>query len=223
MSPEMQKVLDNALSESYRGQVSGETAQSIRSILLGKMRDAANAQNGELADVYRTLSDGLNKAIKGSMTAADAEKWSAANRKYMNFKIYEDSLIPSPTEAAGDVPLKRLAAALERNRPNAYFQGKNTDYADLARLGQVIQPPGRSALLGASGLPVVRNVDDAVRIVTQPVLQSEFIQNYLTGMFPGQSLLRDIPAATGVMDTALRTGGLAYAPQYIKNNQQKRK
>jgi hypothetical protein len=223
MSPEMQRILDNALSESYRGQVSGETAQSIRSILLGKMRDAAKAENSELADVYRTLADGLNKAIKGSMSPADAKEWSAANRRYMNFKIYEDSLIPSPTEAAGDVPINRLAAALERNRPNSYFQGKNQDYADLARLGQIIKPPGRSALLGAQGLPIARNVDDVIRASTQPILQSEFIQNYLTGMFPGQMMLRDNPLATNMMDTALRTQGLAYANEQSKKNQQQKR
>jgi len=109
--------------------------------------------------------------------------------------------------ALGDVPINKMARVLEQNRPLSYVHGTG-DFAALAKLGQVIRPPGQSALLGETSLPIVRNAMDLAHGIAYPMIQSRGMQNYLTGSLPGQRLLRDLPGGPEAMDSLLRAAGL---------------
>jgi hypothetical protein len=220
MTPQIKELIDNALvTIASKQKVSGKVAQGIKSKLQDRMRDAYNAQtpNTELGDALKTIINGMDDAIGNTMTAAERAAWEKARRQYGNYKAVEDIMIrPTRQGAEGDVPVKNLASALERQFSGSYAKG-TADLAGVARLGQVIQPPGRSALLGESGFPVVRNAQDLGRAAIMPILQSKAVQNYLTGdlrvpgagFMPVQSLLRDSPRALRTNDAILRSMGLS--------------
>lgn len=208
-TPEMKKLINDALDVVVsKKTVPGETAQKIKSMLQDRMRDAFNSDKTELGDSLRTIVNGLDDSIADTMSAAELEGWKAARRKYANFKVLEDVMSrPTRSGAYGDVPANRLASALERSMGTSYSKG-TADLADLARLGQIIQPPGRSALLGESGIPGIRNAQDVGRMALMPVLQSPALgQAYLTGRLPLQPLLMNSPASLSAMDSILRYVG----------------
>jgi hypothetical protein len=175
---------------------------------MDRARDARAAENTELANGLEDLVDGLKKAIEGTMTGAERDAWKAANRKYANYKLVEEAFIKDPRSLAlGDVPINKMARVMEQNRPRSYVHGTG-DFANLAKLGQVIKPPGRSALLGESSLPIARNAMDVVHGAAYPILESLAMQRYLTGSLPVQRMMRDLPGAATTGDAALRIGGM---------------
>ena len=206
----LRSTIDDALDliASKPQGVSGEVAQRIRSKLMDRARDARAADNTELANGLEDIVAGLKDAITGTMTAAERKAWSEANRRYANYKLVEESFVKDPRSLAmGDVPINKLARVMEQNRPRSYVHGTG-DFSSLAKLGQVIRPPGRSALLGEQALPVIRNMMDAAHGVAYPVIESQLMQRYLTGGLPGQKLIRDIPGGAKTTDALLRAAGL---------------
>jgi hypothetical protein len=142
------------------------------------------------------------------MNATERQAWQQARRQYANYKAVEDIMTrPTRQGAEADVPVRNLASALERQFSGSYAKG-TADLAGVARLGQVIQPPGRSALLGESGYPIIKNAQDLMRAMAIPALESRLTQDYLTGSLPFQAFLRDSPAARGTSDAMLRAAGL---------------
>ena len=146
--------------------------------------------------------------MTGTMTSSEKQAWATANRQYANYKLVEEAFQRDPRSLAlGDVPINKMARVMENNRPLSYLHGKG-DFAELAKLGQVIKPPGRSALLGESSLPVVRNAMDLAHGAVYPAIESQLMQKYLTGGLPGQTLIRDIPGGATTLDALLRAAGL---------------
>jgi hypothetical protein len=208
-TPALSKTIDDAIDLiANKPAVKGETAQRIRSKLMDRARDARAAENTELANGLEDLVDGLKKSIEGTMTGAERDAWKVANRRYANYKLVEEAFIKDPRSLAlGDVPINKMARVMEQSRPRSYVHGTG-DFANLAKLGQVIKPPGRSALLGESSLPIARNAMDLVHGAAYPILESQMMQRYLTGGMPLQRTLRDMPGAALTSDAAFRLGGM---------------
>jgi hypothetical protein len=209
-SPEISRTIDNALDLIVnRPTVSGDVAKRIRSKLMDRARDARAAENTELANGLEDIVDGLKKAMEGTLSTSEKALWRDANRRYARYKLVEEAFIKDPRSLAqGDVPINKMARVMEQNRPRSYVHGTG-DFADLATLGQVIRPPGRSALLGESSIPIARNVMDVASGAVWPVLESKLMQRYLTGGLPGQRLLRDSPRLSATNDALMRAAGLS--------------
>jgi hypothetical protein len=189
--------------------IAGETAQRIRSRLMNQARDARAAENTELANGLEELVDGLKKAMTGTMSEAEKAAWTEANRRYSNYKLIEEAFIKDPKSLAmGDIPINKMARVMEQNRPRSYVHGTG-DLSNLAKLGQVIKPPGRSALLGETSMPIVRNAMDVAHGAVYPMLESQLMQRYLTGGFPIQRSLRDISGAAEINDALMRAAGMS--------------
>ena len=208
-SPALRTKIEEALDLIGNKQsVSGETAQRIRSKLMDQARDARANENTELANGLEDLVAGLKKAMDGTLSASERKAWQEANRRYANYKLIEESFIKDPRSLAeGDVPINKLARVMEQNRPRSYVHGTG-DFSGIAKLGQVIKPPGRSALLAESSLPIARNAMDVVSGAAYPVIESQLMQRYLTGGFPIQRTLRDTPFVVPINDALLRAAGI---------------
>jgi hypothetical protein len=218
MTPQIKKLVDDALDTiATKRKISGETAQSIKSQLNDRMRDAFNSDNSELGNALKSLAGGMDDAIGNTMTAAERAAWEKARRQYGNYKAVEDVMNrPVRQGAEADIPVKNLASALERQFSTSYSKG-TADLAPVARLGLMLNKPGVNPIVGNSGVPFLRTVEDFGRAVTMPILQSKAVQNYLTGdlrvpgagFMPVQSLLRDSPRALRTNDAILRSMGLS--------------
>jgi hypothetical protein len=192
----------------HQPKVKGEVAQEIRSNLLDQARDARLAGNNGLANGLQKLANGVRDAMGGTLNAEQRARWAEANRQYSNYKLIEDAFaLNKKALAEGDVPIEKMATAMERSTPLSYIHGKG-EFSDLAKLGQVIRQPRANALIGAQGTPFVKQVGDVGWAAAYPVLESQFIQRYLTGGLPGQKFIRDIPGGANTLDALLRSSGL---------------
>lgn len=202
-------VKDSVSLLSQKRQLPGPVVQDVKSMLQDRMRDAYKADKTELGDSLKTLVDGLNKSISKTMAPEEMAAWKAANRKYANYKAIEDIMQRNPKAVAeGDLPVKQLARALERQHSNAYAKG-TADLADVAMLGQMLNRPQHSALVGATGdafIPGLGLARDYGRGLLYPAIQSKAAQTYLTGA--ALKPIRDSKAATRTLDATMRSLGL---------------
>jgi len=208
-SAAIREKIDDALDLIiHQPKVKGEVAQEIRSNLLDQARDARLAGNNGLANGLQKLANGVRDAMGGTLKAGERARWAEANRQYSNYKLIEDAFaLNKKALAEGDVPIEKMATAMERSTPLSYIHGKG-EFSDLAKLGQVIRQPRANALIGAQGTPFVKQASDVGWAAAYPALESQLMQRYLTGGLPGQKFIRDIPGGANTLDALLRSSGL---------------
>ena len=216
MSPQAKKILDDTMSAMTQKQkMDAPTALRVKSRLRNEMNDAYKSDNTEKGDSLRMIVDGFDDALTAQMSATEKKGWEQARRRYSNYKIIEDAMERTPKAVAdADIPIKKLASVMERNMPGSYAKGTG-DFAELAKLGQKIDPPEKSALIG-NGLPFGDLGRDFGRAALMPLLENKAAQAYLAGTLPGIKQIRDNKAATRALDTALRTAGLLSIEDWLE-------
>jgi len=215
------KLVNGTLDQLTKGQISGTTAQTIRSELTKEAKAASAAGNARLADAIKSLRDGFDDSIYKSMNPADQAAWDVAKRQYSNLKVIDKAMQRSGNAAAeGNIAPAALTQAVRQADPTRFARGTG-DLRDLAQAGQLFvreQVPNSGTAQrtmtqnlitggGFGGLGYVATGDPTVAVgsaglalggpmLVQALLRSkagqEYLKNGLIGSTPARQTLADI-------------------------------
>jgi hypothetical protein len=134
---EIDKLVNGVLDQVSKGQISGQTAQTIRSELTKAKRTADAAGNSRLGDALKNLRDGFDDSIYNGLSAAEKQAWDVAKRQYSNLKVIDKAMQRSGNAAAsGDISPAALVQAVRSAAPQLFARGGG-DLRDLAQAGQL--------------------------------------------------------------------------------------
>jgi len=127
------------LAAQNGGVLRGEAYQTIRS-RLGKWTRTGPP---EIKQVARDMQEALDNAVERHMPAEHMEEWQQARRQWRNFLVVKDVMSTGGQEVGqGIIPLQKLRAAMEANRPDSYSLGRG-ELSELAHAGETFmrEPP----------------------------------------------------------------------------------
>lgn len=138
-APVVRNVAQNVVDAMRRGQISGESYQSIRSQLDRAAR--TSRANVELSDALRGIRETLDDAMQRTIARQnpqDIGHWQQARRQYRNMLVVEKAATGAGENAAlGLISPSQLRNAAVQQGRRAYARGQG-DFAELARSGEAM-------------------------------------------------------------------------------------